>query len=97
MGFKPAEGKLVIEILDRYHEHGVTIPAVTRHLVGVGRVIRLHDAEANESEFDAEYQVGDIVVFELDDMLQIKIDKHEYFIIDRFDLFGKIVEEDEEE
>lgn len=97
MGFKPAEGKLLVELLEDYRKHGVSIPAATRHIVGVGRVIQLHDEDANESKFDAEYQVDDIVVFELDSILQIKVGKKEYYIIDKFDLFGKIVEDENEE
>lgn len=90
MGFKPAEDKLVIELLDSYRSYGVVIPAATQHIVGVGRVVSLKQDDDDTIDFNPDYDVGDIVVFDRSSMLEIQIDKTQYFIIDKFDLFGKI-------
>lgn len=94
MGFKPALGKLVVELMSDYRQLGVIIPAVTKKLVGVGRIYELHKEDEGVSEFDSEYSIGDIVVFDLDGILQIKIGKRDYHIIDKFDLFGKITDDE---
>lgn len=97
MGFKPSAGKLVVELLDDYRKFGIIIPAVTKRLVGVGRIFELHKEDEGVSDFDAEYAIGDVVVFELDGLLEIKIGTRTYHIIDKYDLFGKLEPEDNDD